>query len=158
MNCDPHVHARDLIARNRVEGISAPETAWLEEHLAECSECQEEADATIRALDAVRTFSVVLPPELAERARLRLYWHASHQRESRRSQWAVWVVCAVSWIGGAATAPYVWRALEWTGRAMGLPDPVWKAGFALWWGLPALLAAAALFMQSSALEAQRRRL
>jgi len=157
MNSNPHLRARDLIARDRVEGVSAPETAWLEAHLAECSECRDFVDTTIRALQAVRTFSVTLPPDLAARAQLRLYWHTAQQRQSLRSQWAVWTACAVSWIGGAATSPYIWRAFEWIGREARLPDPVWKMGFALWWGLPALLAAAALFMQTSALESHRRR-
>ena len=157
MSTEPHARACDLIARERVELISASDAAWLERHLAECSACREIADTTTRALETVRAFSVTIPIELADRVRMRLYWHSSQQQQSRRSQWAVWVACAVSWIGGAATSPYFWRGFEWIGREAGLPNPVWKMGFALWWGLPALVAAAALFMQTSALEAHRRR-
>jgi hypothetical protein len=157
MNTGPHGRARDLIARDRIEGISAAENAWLESHLAECSGCSEIAETTAGALRAVRAFSVTLPPELAERARLRLYWHTSQQGQNRPRQRALWAACVVSWIGGAATSPFVWRGFEWIGRQAGVPDPVWKMGFALWWGLPALFAAAALFLHPTALAAYRRR-
>src|SRR5260221_1697089 len=49
----------------------------------------------------------------------------------------VWVACGISWAFGAATAPYVWRGLEWAGHRIGVPNIIWELGFGLWWALPA---------------------
>ena len=157
MSRDPHARARDLVARFHVEGLSAGDSVWLDRHVADCSACREVAESTNRALQSVRAFSVPFPPELAARASRRIYWHTERQQQNRRSQWAVWGACAVSWVGGAASSPYVLRGFQWVGHEAGLPDPVWKMGFVLWWGVPALLAAAALLMDPSALQTTRRR-
>jgi len=56
-------------------------------------------------------------------------------------------MCGASWVAGAATAPYVWRGLEWVGHRTGMPDIVWKMGFGVWWAVPAIVAAAILLME-----------
>jgi hypothetical protein len=67
-------------------------------------------------------------------------------------------MCGASWIAGAATAPYVWRALEWLGHRAGLPDLVWKMGFGVWWALPAIIAAAILFAETAGAGASASRI
>jgi hypothetical protein len=149
MSHDAHGKASRLIAEERVEGISAGERAWLEQHLAGCAACARLASETGRALDSLRAVSVPLPPALASRTQLRVYLRASEMRERRGAGWALWAACAVSWAAGIASAPYVWRGFEWLGHQAGLPPLLWKAGFALWWTVPALLAAAAALFDRS---------
>ena len=157
MTPDLHSAARDLVAREQVEGISSSEREWLDQHLAGCPECREVAAATTRALQSLKAFSVPLPPALASRTQLRLYLRVLDTQERRHGAWVLWAASAVSWAVGIASSPYVWRGFEWLGHRAGLPALVWRAGFALWWGVPALLAAAALLMDKSKLEEYRRR-
>src|SRR6202050_3357641 len=56
------------------------------------------------------------------------------ERQAGEPRWRlIWAMCGASWVAGAATAPYVWRGLEWFGHRAGLPDLVWKMGFGVWW-------------------------
>ncbi|MGC2530925.1 MAG: hypothetical protein WA639_24530, partial [Candidatus Acidiferrum sp.] len=63
----------------------------------------------------------------------------------------LWIMCAMSWALGIATAPYVWRAFEWAGEHIGVPRLVWEMGFGLWWMIPALIAAAVVLMENARL-------
>jgi hypothetical protein len=145
---DGHARASELIAKERVEGISAAEQEWLGQHLRECALCAEHADATAQALRSLRTLSVPVPRELARRAQFRVRLRAQ-ELQAQGPRWRlVWMLCGVSWVAGAATAPYVWHGLEWAGHRMGVPDLVWKMGFGVWWALPAIVAAAILLMES----------
>jgi hypothetical protein len=146
MSGDTHGKAGRLIAAERVEGISDGDRGWLEQHLAGCPECTRLASETGSALDSLRALSVPLPPALASRTQLRVYLRAREMRERRGAGWALWAACGVSWAAGIASAPFVWRGFEWLGHQTGLPPLLWKFGFALWWTVPALLAAVAVFV------------
>jgi hypothetical protein len=61
----------------------------------------------------------------------------------------VYAACGISWAFGAATAPYVWRGLEWMGHRFGVPNIIWELGFGLWWALPAALVAVILLMENA---------
>ncbi|HUI81787.1 MAG TPA: hypothetical protein VLY24_27885 [Bryobacteraceae bacterium] len=146
MSDDLHARAKRLIAEARVEGISGEDREWLERHLAQCSDCERLANATGRALDSLRALSIPLPPALVSRTQARVYLRAREMRGARRTGWAMWAACGVSWAAGIASAPYVWRGFEWLGHAAGLPALVWKFGFVLWWTVPALVATAAALL------------
>ena len=149
MNNDLHVRASRLIAEGRVEGISGRDREWLDQHLADCPDCNRLACATDRALESLRSLSVPLPPALASRTQLRVYLRASQMRERRSAGWASWAACGFSWAVGIASAPYVWRGFEWLGHRAGLPSIMWQMGFVLWWTVPALVAAAAVLLDRS---------
>ena len=145
---DTHARAEALIAKERVEGITAAEQDWLGRHLHDCTLCADSASATQQALRSLRTLSVPFPRELAARTQFRVRLRAQELR-AREPRWRlIWAMCGASWIAGAATAPYVWRGLEWIGHRTGMPDIVWKMGFGVWWALPAIVAAAVLLMES----------
>jgi hypothetical protein len=147
MTHELHARAETLIAKEHVEGISAAEQEWLGRHLLECTRCSQSAGVTREALRSLRTVSVALPRELAARTQFRVRLRA-HELQTREPRWRlIWAMCGASWVGGAATAPYVWRGLEWIGHRAGLPDLVWKMGFGVWWALPAIVAAAILLME-----------
>jgi hypothetical protein len=149
MTNDMHARAEGLIAKQRVEGISEAEQEWLGQHLRACAACSESAGAMQEALRSLRTLSVSLPRALAARTQFRVRLRA-RELPAREPRWRlIWAMCAASWVAGAATAPYVWRGLEWFGHRAGLPDLVWKMGFGVWWALPAIVAAAVLLMEGS---------
>ena len=56
-------------------------------------------------------------------------------------------MCAVSWVFGIASAPYVWRLFEWFGERTGAPKIIWEIGFGLWWIIPALFAVIVLLLE-----------
>jgi hypothetical protein len=142
-----HARAETLIAKERIEGISTAEQEWLGQHLRECTQCAERASATQQALRSLRTVSVPLPRELAARTQFRVRLRAQ-ELQAREPRWRlIWAMCGASWVAGAATAPYVWRGLEWVGHRTGMPDIVWKMGFGVWWAVPAIVAAAILLME-----------
>jgi hypothetical protein len=145
MNEEMHARAEQLIAQERVEGISSADQRWLQQHLAECAACAARAGATERAIRSLRGLSVMLPPGLASRTQFRVRMRAQQLRSEPRWR-LVWAACGISWAFGAATAPYVWRGLEWAGHRLGMPNFVWELGFGLWWALPAAVVAAILLM------------
>jgi hypothetical protein len=148
MNENLHARAEKLIAQERIEGISQSEHDWLAAHLRECQSCAQVAQQTNDAVRVLRAVHVSLPRGLAERTRFRLQLRAQEMREREPKRRLLWIMCAMSWALGIATAPYVWRAFEWIGDRMGLPRLLWEMGFGLWWTIPALVAAAVVLMEN----------
>ena len=148
MSQEMHVRAEQLIAQQRVEGISTADQRWLQRHLTDCASCAARASATEQTIRSLRGLSVVLPPTLASRTQFRVRIRAQQLRGEPRWR-LVWAACGVSWAFGAVTAPYVWRGLEWAGRRMGVPNFIWELGFGLWWALPAAVVAVILLMENA---------
>jgi predicted anti-sigma-YlaC factor YlaD len=148
MNENLHARAEKLIAQERIEGITQSERDWLAAHLGECQSCAQVAQQTHDAVRVLRAAHVSLPRGLAERTRFRLQLRAQEMREREPKRRLLWIMCAMSWALGIATAPYVWRAFEWIGDRMGLPRLIWEMGFGLWWTIPALVAAAVVLMEN----------
>jgi len=149
MSQELHARAQQLIAQERIEGISAPDQQWLRQHLAECAVCAALAGATEQALRSLRGLSIALPSGLAARTQFRVRLRAQQLRAELRWR-MVWAACGISWAFGAATAPYVWRGLEWAGHRIGVPNIIWQLGFGLWWALPAVVVAVILLMENAA--------
>jgi hypothetical protein len=145
MSQEMHTRAERLIAQERVEGISPADQQWLRQHLSECASCVAHAAVAELAIRSLRGLSVALPPTLAARTRFRVRLRAQQLRSEPRWR-MVWAACGISWAFGAATAPYVWRGLEWVGHRVGVPDIIWELGFGLWWALPAAVVASILLM------------
>ena len=148
MNENLHARAEKLITRERIEGISQPESEWLAAHLHECQSCTQVAQQTNDALRVLRALPVPLPRGLAARTQFRVQLRAQEMREHEPKRRVLWIMCAMSWALGIATAPYVWRAFEWVGDRMGLPRLIWEMGFGLWWAIPALVAAAVVVLEN----------
>ena len=148
MNKNLHDRAEKLIAQERIEGISQSERDWLSTHLRECPACAQVAQQTNVALSALRGMPIPLPRGLAARTQFRVQLRAQEMREREPKRRLLWIMCAMSWALGIATAPYIWRAFEWAGERIGVPKLVWEMGFGLWWTIPALIAAAVVLMEN----------
>ena len=147
MNETLHQRAQRLLAESLVEGIAAPDQAWLGQHLRECANCAREAAATQEALQALRRVPVAVPRDLVARTQLRVRMRAQEAGESSRSNMLLWIITGASWLLGVLSAPLVWRGFAWFGGQFGVPRLALEMGFVLWWGIPALLAAAAVLYQ-----------
>jgi hypothetical protein len=145
MSKELHARAEQLIAQERIEGISVADQQWLRQHLAECAACAVRANVTEQAIRSLRGLSIALPPTLASRTQFRVRIRAQQLRSAPRWH-LVWTACGISWAFGATTAPYVWRGLEWAGHRLNVPNIVWELGFGLWWALPAAAVAVILLM------------
>jgi len=150
MNAETHARAEKLIAQERIEGISQTEQQWLAAHLRECANCARTAQQTNDALRALRSAAVAMqvPRGLAERTRFRLQLRAQELREREPKNRLLWIMCAVSWGLGIASAPYVWQVLQWIGDRTGAPRLLLEFGFGLWWAIPALFAAAVVVIEN----------
>jgi hypothetical protein len=148
MNEDLHSRAEKLIAQERVEGISQSERDWLAAHLRECQSCAQSAQQTSDVLRVLRGVPIPLPRGLAERTRFRVQLRAQELRAREPQRRLLWIMCAMSWGLGIATAPYVWQAFEWIGQHTGAPRLVLEFGFGLWWAIPALFAAAIVIIEN----------
>ena len=149
MSENVHQRALQLIAQARVEAIAEAHDTWLRAHLDQCEFCTEHANQTDRALRSLRTAVIALPDGLAGRTQFRVRLRAQELREREPKRRALWFTCAVSWIFGVATAPYVWSLFQWFGQRTGVPKMVWEVGFGLWWTIPAFFAVAVLLMENS---------
>jgi hypothetical protein len=148
-DADVHERAEGLIAKERVEGISAREREWLADHARECALCAASFDATGQALRSLRGLSVTIPGDLARRTQFRVRLRAQQMQTQGPGWRLVWIASGASWVLGAATAPYVWRALEWIGTRAGVPKLVWQMGFGIWWALPAIVAGLILLIENA---------
>jgi anti-sigma factor RsiW len=153
---ESHARAEALIAKERVEGISPEEREWVAAHLRGCEQCSASVEAMQRTLRSLVSLQFTAPRGLAARTQFRVRLRAQEMRSTRQPRWRlVYLMCGASWVAGAATAPYVWRGLEWLGHRAGVPDIVWKMGFGVWWAVPAIIAAAILFAESAGTQASR---
>lgn len=150
MSSELHARAQQLIARQRVEGISADEQIWLAAHLAECEACSFGQAKTAEALAAFRSVNVALPRNLAARTQLRVRLRAEELRAHNPGRLLLWAIAGVSWLLGLASAPLVWRGFQWAGGELGLPKIIWQLAIALWWLLPGLLATGMVLLQRRA--------
>ena len=147
MNETLHQRAQRLLAESLVEGIAAPDQAWLGQHLRECADCAREAAAAQELLQALRGVPVAVPRDLVARTQLRVRLRAQEADESSRSGLLVWIITAASWLLGVLSAPLVWRGFAWFGGHFGVPRLALVMAFVLWWTVPALVAVAAVLYQ-----------
>ncbi len=146
MNTDVHVRAQQLIAKQRVEGISPEEQVWLGAHAAECEACSALQTQTAQALAAFRSTNIELPKNLAARTQLRVRLRAEELPAHNPGRLLLWAIAGVSWLLGLASAPLVWRGFAWAGGELGLPKIVWQVGVALWWLVPGIVATGTILL------------
>ena len=138
MNDLDHQRAERLMLEASVEALSPSDRGWLELHLAVCERCAGLAQSTTSTIEQLRGISVAVDPELVARTRLLVKFRTRELERGHSWLLPVWILCALSWVIGILTAPFVWRGFEWRGHRAGLPTLVWASGFVLWWAVPVL--------------------
>jgi hypothetical protein len=147
---DLHQRAQQLFAQSLVEGISAADRAWLDEHLRECDDCAREIASTGQLLQALRIVPVAVPRDLAARTQMRVRLRVQEATKATDGSALLWIITAASWFLGILSAPFVWRIFAWAGGRLNLPKPVLEFGFVLWWTVPALIAVGVVLHQRAA--------
>jgi hypothetical protein len=142
-----HTRAQTLLAQSLVEGLSAADQSWLDQHMLECVDCSNEAVRTRELLRAFRNVPVAMPRDLAARTQMRVRLRAQQVAQTSSSNSVLWVITAASWLLGVFSAPLVWRGFAWVGSELNVPKPVLELGFVLWWAVPALAAVGAVLHQ-----------
>jgi hypothetical protein len=150
-----HERAERLIAQELIEGISQGDRRWLEEHLRDCEQCSGSAAAVGRALKALKSIATPVPSGLAQRTQFRVHLRMQEKQAVKARSGFLWLACAISWIFGAVSAPYVWQGLQWVTQRMALPRFVPELGFGLWWALPAIVAGAIVLAENAKDRRQR---
>ncbi len=148
MNEDNHTRAERLIFESRSALVTPADRDWLEGHLETCPNCAARAASVEAAIRWLRLVPVRVNPAVVETARLRVQARARQLQQGRLPSFWLCVACAASWIWIAASAPWLWRGFAWAAGKMSIPSPLWEMGFASWWAVPALIAAAALSLRS----------
>lgn len=147
MTQDMHQRARHLTAAARVEGISAADQAWLEEHLETCAACAQDAAETRRALEALRWMAVNADPGMVRATRLQMRMRARELDEARSRSLLLWASGVFTTAFGMVTLPLLWRGFAWAGQQLHLPDAIWQLVFMAAWFLPAVVVALMLWKQ-----------
>jgi predicted anti-sigma-YlaC factor YlaD len=143
-----HEEIRRLIATS-ADDLSEAQQAMLSAHLQDCGSCRDYAAATSEIVRALRGIPVAADPGLVRNTQARVRARALALRQ--RQQWARLVALACSLVGlsAAITTPLIWRAFDWMGTHAGLSRPLWQAGFAFYWTMPALLVSVLLLFRGT---------
>ena len=98
---------------------------------------------------AVRGVPLAADPGLVRDTQARVRARAFALRQ--RQQWLRLVALACPFVGlsAAITTPLAWRAFQWMGTYAGLSRPLWQAGFAFYWMVPALLVSVLLLLRGT---------
>ena len=139
MTLDAHEQARQLIACG-TDDRTAQEQAWLQLHLESCSPCREYADAVGELVRVTRAVPLAADRTLVRSTQMRVRARTQELRQRRERVLLVTFSCALVAILSALTTPLVWRGFEWLGQWNQTPNPVWQAGFLLFWVAPTIAA------------------
>ncbi len=150
MSDNLHIRAQKLAAQSLVEGLTAVDQTWLNQHLSECPDCTREVATTSDILHALRNVPVAIPSDLAARTQLRVRMRAESSAQTSSGVFFLWLIAGMSWFLGLLSAPIVWHGFAWVGEHFGVPKLALQAAFMLWWAIPALVAVSVVLHQKAA--------
>lgn len=136
-----HERAIDLITRRSVEDIAATYAAWLESHLALCSECAEYAGLVENTGDLLRSVAVTASPALVAATQARVHARAAQLQEHRARVFLVAVSFCIGVLSSTVSAWLWWKFGGWVAERIGLPESYVAPGILLFWLLPAIAVA-----------------
>jgi hypothetical protein len=143
-----HDRAKQLLRAAQVESIPAEQQRWLDDHLATCTPCTEDARAIADAINSVRTVAVSAPPDVVRRASLAVHQRADQRRRKQESITflAMAVVASVLW--AIVVTPYAFTTFSRFGQMLHLSGATFVSALLLLWFLPAtVLGAAAAWLR-----------
>ena len=141
-----HEHARaiDLITRRSAEDIAAPDTAWLESHVATCANCSEYAALAEGTGRLLRSVAVTASPALVMTTRARLRARATYLHEQRSRMVLIAISFCIGAMSSALSAWLWWRFGGWVAQHVGLSSAIVEPGILLFLLLPAIVIAGLL--------------
>lgn len=145
MMADFHERARQLLTEAWIEDLGADDAAWLSSHVASCERCARFAAGLQESVSLLRSARIHAEPALVDASKRSARLYAERVRETQNRFRLLAVSCVLSAIWGGVSLPWLWRAFVWIGQAAKVPDAVWQAAFVLFWLLPSVVAAVALF-------------
>ena len=141
MSNHEHERAIDIITRQGVDDVAARDTAWLESHLAQCSECAEYAALVGSTRQLLRAVAVTASPALVATTQARVRARAAHLREHQARVVLIAVSFCIGVLSSTASAWLWWKVGGWVAERIGLPSSYVAPGVLLFWLLPAIVIA-----------------
>lgn len=137
-----HERAFEFLCMNLLDSVSDGELRWLENHLAQCSECRTKREQTQSAISALKTVSISAGSDLVQSTQRRVRALCMRQDARQRRMRPIWISSAFASVWMACTTPYLWQSFDLTGHWLHIPDLLWQMGFLVSWFTPALTCAA----------------
>jgi len=148
MTAREHERALDLIMRRGTEEMATPESAWLNSHLGECSECANFAadfEGTGRLLRAV---AVTASPSLVQATQTKVRARALHMQEQRSRNVLIAISFCIGAMSSTMSAWLWWRFGGWVAQRLALPPSIVEPGVFVAWMLPAMAIAVVMLASS----------
>ena len=123
-----HERAIDLITRRGVEDVAAPDVAWLESHLALCSECAEYASLVESTGQLLRSVAITASPALVAITQTRVHERAAQLREHQARVVLIAVSFCIGVLSSTLSAWLWWRFGGWVAERLSLPNSCCRAG------------------------------
>ncbi len=139
-----HERAVDLITRGGVEDIASPDAAWLESHLAQCSECAEYAGLVNSTGQLLRSVAVTASPALVATTQARVHARVAQLQEQRSRMVLIAISFCIGAMSSALSAWLWWRFGGWVAQHVGLSSAIVEPGILLFLLLPAIVIAGLL--------------
>ncbi len=138
-----HAHQRavDLITRRGVEDIAAADAAWLEAHLALCSECAKYVCLVDNTGRLLRSVAVTATPALVAATQARVHLRAAQWQEQQARVVLIAVSFCIGALSSTLSAWLWWKFGAWAADRMGLTASYFAPGILLVWLLPAVVIA-----------------
>jgi hypothetical protein len=143
-----HEHALDLIMRRGTEEIAAPELAWLNSHLADCSDCAGFAADFDGAGQLLQAVAVTASPSLVGVTQMRLRARALQLREQQTRMVLIAISFCIGAMSSTLSAWLWWRFGGWVAQRLALPASIVEPGVFVAWMLPAVVIAVAMLGSS----------
>ena len=143
-----HDRAIDIITRGVGDDISTRDEAWLESHLALCSECAEYAKAFEQTGQLLRSFAVSASPALVTATQARVKTRAAQLREHQARVVLISVSFCIGVVSSTISAWLWWRFGGWVAGRLSLPGSIVEPGMFVAWLLPAIVIAAVMLASS----------
>jgi len=136
-----HERAIDIITQSGAEDIASADAAWLESHLAICSECAEYAKAFEQTGQLLRSVAVTASPALVMTTQARVRARATYLQEQRSRMVLIAISFCIGAMSSALSAWLWWRFGGWVAQHVGLSSAIVAPGILLFLLLPAIVIA-----------------
>jgi hypothetical protein len=143
-----HERAIDLITQSGVEDIASADAAWLQMHLAMCSECAEYAALVTGAGQLLRSVAVTASPALVVTTQAKVHARAAQLRDHQARVVLIAVSFCIGVLSSTVSAWLWWRFGGWLAARLSLPGSIVEPGVFVAWLLPAVVIAVAMLASS----------